>query len=41
LSERRAERILNKEEGYEEVLAAMGLTKDADKATILEALGVS
>ncbi len=41
LSERRADRILNKEEGYQEVLAAMGLTEDADKATILEALGVS
>ena len=41
LSERRADRILNKEEGYEEVLAAMGLSKKADKATILEALGVS
>jgi len=41
LSERRAERILNKEEGYEDVLAAMDLPKDADKAMILEALGVS
>ncbi|GEM_PF-3027621 len=41
LAERRADRILNKEEGYEDVLAAMGLTKDADKATILEALGIS
>lgn len=41
LAERRADRILNKEEGYQEVLDAMGLTEDADKATILEALGVS
>ncbi|NLV16489.1 MAG: hypothetical protein GXY50_04670 [Syntrophomonadaceae bacterium] len=41
LSERRADRILNKEEGYKEILAAMGLTEDADKATIMEALGVS
>jgi hypothetical protein len=41
LSERRADRILNKEEGYEEVLASMGLSANADKATILEALGVS
>ena len=41
LSERRADRILNREEGYQDVLAAMGLTEDADKATILEALGVS
>ncbi len=41
LAERRAERILKREEGYQEVLAALGLTEDADKATILEALGVS
>ncbi len=41
LAERRADRILNKEEGYKEVLAAMGLSENADKATILEALGVS
>lgn len=41
LAERRAERILKKEEGYQEVLAAMGLPEDADKASILEALGVS
>ena len=41
LSERRADRILNKEDGYEEVLAAMGLTEPTDKATILEALGAS
>lgn len=40
LAERRAERILRREEGYKEVLASMGLTEDADKATILEALGV-
>ncbi|NLL56993.1 MAG: hypothetical protein GX244_00575 [Firmicutes bacterium] len=41
LAERRADRILNKEEGYQEVLAALGLSEKADKATILEALGVS
>ncbi len=41
LAERRADRILNKEEGYLEVLAALGLSEKADKATILEALGVS
>lgn len=41
LAERRADRILNKEEGYQEVLASLGLSENADKATILEALGVS
>lgn len=39
LAERRADRILNKEEGYREVLAALGLSEKADKATIMEALG--